>query len=310
MDESYQADASRYYAVGDLARAHLLVGDAGQIDPFSTVTAGRQWRGLPEDPLQTAVGILLANHPSTPRLRFPITWRLDRRAAEVARVFYPPEHVFGAAIADGARELVLERRRRIGPHDTIVDEVLDLAVDSGWAHLELPATEVLVSDPQTVEVIGALVSRLVSRAPMVRCEREPEWKPLAQARVAVGVSHNDQKDMVRARLDALGLSDVVVGTANKLQGLEFDVTVCWHPLAGQLEADEFHVDSGRLCVLTTRHRHACVVVGRAGDRELVEGLPPSTPAWPGLDDAVLSGWDVHRAFFDALADVRVGLDGA
>ena len=127
-------------------------------------------------------------------------------------------------------------------------------------------------------------------------------------RVAVGVSHNDQKDLLRARLDALGLGAVKVATANKLQGLEYDVVVCWHPLAGLPDADEFHVDSGRLCVLTTRHRHACIVVGRRGDRELIEGLPPSTPAWPGIDeDAVLGGWDVHRRVFDALEPVRIEL---
>ena len=97
-------------------------------------------------------------------------------------------------------------------------------------------------------------------------------------------------------------------TANKLQGLEYDVVVCWHPLAGLDDADEFHVDSGRLCVLTTRHRHACIVVGRRGDRELIEGLPPSTPAWPGVDeDAVLGGWDVHRRVFEVLEPLRVEL---
>ena len=70
--------------------------------------------------------------------------------------------------------------------------------------------------------------------------------------------------------------------ANKLQGLEFDLSICWHPMAGLDEADKFHLELGRMCVMCTRHRHACVVIGRAGDRELVEGLPPATPAWPAL----------------------------
>ena len=63
-------------------------------------------------------------------------------------------------------------------------------------------------------------------------------------RVAIGVSHNDQKVMVRGLLERAGLSGVVVDTANKLQGLEFDVSVCWHPMAGLDETDEFHLEFG------------------------------------------------------------------
>ena len=46
---------------------------------------------------------------------------------------------------------------------------------------------------------------------------------------------DDQKNLLRVRLDQAGLGQVVVDTANKLQGLEFDVVVAWHPLAGLIE---------------------------------------------------------------------------
>jgi hypothetical protein len=81
------------------------------------------------------------------------------------------------------------------------------------------------------------------------------------------------------------------------------VVFAWHPLSGSPEADVFHLDPGRMCVLLTRHRHACVVVGRAGDRDLLDDRPPPpTEAYLGWDpDPVLDGWEVHRAVFDALA---------
>ncbi len=61
-------------------------------------------------------------------------------------------------------------------------------------------------------------------------------------------------------------------------------------------------------MLLTRHRHACIVVGRAGDRALVEGVPPATPAFLGFDaDPVLDGWGVHQDVFEALAPFRVEL---
>jgi AAA domain len=148
-----------------------------------------------------------------------------------------------------------------------------------------------------IDFICELIRRLFARGPRVRCERNSSWTDLVPSRVAVGVSHNDQKDLLRARLDSAGRSDVVVETANKLQGLEFDVVIAWHPLAGTPDPDEFHLDPGRLCVLLTRHRHACIVLGRAADRQLLQAVPPTTPAYLRWDpDPMLDGWDVHRRY--------------
>lgn len=120
------------------------------------------------------------------------------------------------------------------------------------------------------------------------------------------MSHNDQKDLLQLALNDAGLSEIVVNTANKLQGLQFDMLVCWHPPAGLPDTDAFHLDPGRLCVLPTRHRHACIVVGREGDRELLDGIPPATPACLGYDaDPVLDGWGAHQAVFTALEPYRV-----
>jgi hypothetical protein len=306
MDESFQANAGRYFGIADIAPKHLLVGDRGQIHPFTTVEAGMQWRGLPEDPLQTAVDVLHANHPTTPAHRFPITRRLDGRGTVIAKFFYPADHAFGAAVADGVREMKLGRAIARDPRGRALDEGLSLAAKTGWAYLELPARQTLVCDPETAQLIFDLVARLRARAPRLTCERHPEGTDLVAARIAIGVSHNDQKAMIRTLLDSAGLGGVVVDTANKLQGLEFDFSICWHPMAGLDEADEFHLESGRMCVMCTRHRHACVVIGRAGDRELVAGLPPATPAWPGVEfDHILRGWEIHQSVFSALMRYHV-----
>jgi hypothetical protein len=310
IDESFQANSGSYFALASIAPRHLCVGDGGQIQPFTTVEAGRQWRGLSEDPLQTAIAVIHANHPDSPRHRFPITRRLDARGAALAKHFYPVDHEFGPAVADGVRSMKLRAARSLDVRDQALDEALDRAAISGWAYLEMPAMQTLIADPDTAELIVDLVRRLKSRNCTLACERESKGADLRAERIAVAVSHNDQKAMIRLMLNRAGLQDVVVNTANKLQGLEFDVVVCWHPLAGLPEADEFHVEAGRLCVMCTRHRHACIVVGRRGDRELIEGLPPSTPAYPGTNedtDDVLRGWTVHRNVFAALTPGLVQL---
>jgi hypothetical protein len=125
-------------------------------------------------------------------------------------------------------------------------------------------------------------------------------------RVAVGVSHRDQRDLVLGLLQSRGLERVTVDTANGLQGLEFDVTVIWHPLTGQFEADSFHLDPGRMCVLLSRHRQACIVVGRASDEDLLRYQPPLTERWIGFDvDPMTDGWEAHSEVLKALEQHRV-----
>jgi hypothetical protein len=301
IDESYQADSAKYFAAAGLAPLHLLVGDGGQISPFATIDDPGRWRGLPEDPLQTAVGVLRRNHPGTPVYGMPITRRLDARAAAVARLFYA-DLPFAPAVLPGVRALRLRRGVAANCRQSRLDQALELAARTGWAHVELPRRPVLQADAETVDLLRDLVRRLFARSPRLRCERQPQLAVLRPGQVAVGVAHNDQKDFVRTALDAAGLGEVVVETANKLQGLEFEVVFVWHPLAGLPEADSFHLDPGRLCVLLTRHRQACVVVGHMGDRDLIEDqIPPPTAAYLGWDpDPLLDGWEVHREVFAAL----------
>ena len=300
IDEAYQADAARYYTAAGVARTHLLVGDTGQLDPFSPIDDATYWRGGPEDPLQTAVGVLLRNHPDTLVHQIPVTWRLEPRAVPVVQSFYPG-HAFGAAVRPGVREL---RLTRPGPGSQVlapIDAALNEAARHGWAHVTLPGAPVLTADPATAVIIRELVHRLLARSAQVTCENRAGFTALLPSDIAVGVSHNDQKDLLRALLDSYGLHGVRVDTANRLQGLTFEVVVAWHPLAGATVTDAFHLDPGRLCVLLTRHRQACIVVGRDSDRALLEGIPPATPGYLGWDpDPVLDGWDAHEGVFRLL----------
>jgi hypothetical protein len=302
VDEAFQANSGIYYQVAEIAPTHLLVGDAGQIDPFSTAPGAVELRGLTEDPVRTSVEVLLENHPDTPRHRLPITRRLDERAVPAARSFYSHEHEFEAAVPAGVRTLEFATRLQRDPRQRELDAILRAAAPAGWAHVELPAAPALPSDPELVGLAADLVATAL--APdihaTVACERH-DPRPLGAERIAVGASHREQVRALRRAILERGIKDVTVDTANRLQGLEFDLVVALHPLAGLPAPDAFHLESGRLCVLTTRHRHACVVLGRASDRDLLNSLPPSGEAYLGRDDEpLLDGWDIHRRFFEAL----------
>jgi hypothetical protein len=153
--------------------------------------------------------------------------------------------------------------------------------------------------------VATVVRRLLDRGGAATSERSPDPTPLTADRIAVGTAHRDQAAAIRAALGELGVRDVTVDTANRLQGREFDVTVVLHPLSGRPDATAFHLETGRLCVLASRHRHACIVVCRAGVTELLDDHPSTEPVQLGVTVKFPDGWEANHAVLAHLAEHRV-----
>jgi hypothetical protein len=305
VDEAYQMRSDALLAVAGLFERALFVGDPGQLDPFSVVGAD-QWAGLSYDPSTSAVSTLLAHNPHLPQHRLPVSWRLPASAAPLVSGAFYPYTPFRSGTRHGDRRLRFGvRSDGSGP-----DRVLDEAAESGWGLLELPARRTPRTDPEAVQAVARVVRRLLDRGGVTVSERSPDPVPLTADRLAVGTAHRDQAAAIRAALADLGVGaaagrGVTVDTANRLQGREFDVTVVLHPLSGRPDATEFHLETGRLCVLASRHRHACVVVCRAGVAELLDEHPSAEPVRLGVAVKFPDGWEANHAVLAHLAEHRV-----
>ncbi|MGH3313937.1 MAG: AAA family ATPase [Streptomyces sp.] len=306
VDEAYQMRSDALLAVAGLFEQALFVGDPGQLDPFSQVGA-EQWAGLAYDPSASAVATLLSHNPGLPQHRLPVSWRLPPSAAPLVSAAFYPYTQFRSGTRPGDRGLTFA-----SPADgSAADRVIDEAAGSGWGLLELPARHTPRTDPEAVAAVAQVVVRLLTRDGASRDEHSPAPAPLTADRIAVGTAHRDQAAAVRAALAtsgtpaALRAADVTVDTANRLQGREFDVTVVLHPLSGRPDATAFHLETGRLCVLASRHRHACVVVCRAGVAGLLDDHPSTEPVQLGVTPKFPDGWEANHAVLSHLSTHRV-----
>ncbi|MFF0431943.1 AAA domain-containing protein [Streptomyces sp. NPDC004327] len=300
VDEAYQMRSDALLAVAGLFERALFVGDPGQLDPFSVVGA-EQWAGLSYDPSASAVSTLLAHNPELPQHRLPVSWRLPASAAPLVSAAFYPYTPFRSGTDHGDRKLSFG----VASDGSAPDRVLDEAAESGWALLELPARHTPRTDPEAVHAVALLVRRLLDRGGAATDERSAAPVPLTPDRVAVGTAHRDQAAAIRAALTELGVTGVTVDTANRLQGREYDVTVVLHPLSGRPDATAFHLETGRLCVLASRHRHACIVVCRAGVTELLDEHPSTEPVQLGVTMKFPDGWEANHAVLSHLAEHRV-----
>jgi AAA domain-containing protein len=301
IDEAYQMRSDSLLRIARLFDKALFVGDPGQLDPFSTVETER-WLGLNWDPMSSAVAVLLTNNSHIPTRTLPVSWRLPASAATVvSAAFYPFTGFTSATEAD-------DRRMRWNTrtfHTTDCDRVLETAAETGWALYELGHRHTLPTDAEAVRACAELAARLLQRGPVAVSELSPDPRPVSADRIAIGVTRTVQTAAVKRALRELGVTGVVVDTANRLQGREFDVTIMLHPLSGRRDATAFHLEAGRLCVLASRHRHACIVVARAGIPELLDAHPSAEPVHLGVPVKFPDGWEAHQSFMAHLARHRV-----
>jgi hypothetical protein len=293
VDEAYQMRSDALLRVAARFDRALFVGDPGQLDPFSTVDVDR-WIGLSWDPMQSAVAVLLRHNPELPVHRLPVSWRLPASAAPVVAEAFYPFTGFRSGTGPGERTLTFRT-----PAASPLDEVLDIAAAAGWGLYELPSRFTVRTDAEAARACADLAVRALARQSATTSEAGTGT--LTPERIAIGTAHRDQAAAIRAMLPPG--SGITVDTANRLQGREYDLTVVLHPLSGRQDATAFHLESGRLCVLTSRHRHACVVVARAGIAELLDAHPSAEPVHLNVPVKFPDGWEANQSVLAHLAGV-------
>ena len=302
IDEAYQMRSDALLGIAGLFHRLMCVGDPGQLDPFTTVDDAL-WKGLQYSPSRTAMGTLQAFHPEITPHQLPTSWRLPQSAAGIVSAAFYPFAGFGAGTHASQRALALGNDRS-GPDDSS----LDRAAAAGWAYVELPEKLTVRTDVEVASRLASLVERLLTRGADVVDELVPGGRELRASDVAVVAAHNDQVHAVRYALAQRGVDPdaLVVSTANKVQGREYEVVLVWHPLAGRRDATAFHLEAGRMCVMLSRHRQACIVVGRAGADRLLAEFPDTDPVFLDEPEKFPDGWEANSLVLDHLAAFKEG----
>lgn len=166
----------------------------------------------------------------------------------------------------------------------------------------------LPADPEIAYTLVTLAKQALGRRAVITSElpHETGGRRLSPAELAIITARTSQVAAVEPALEDLRVPDgVVVSTADRIQGREFAATFVWHPLAGATDASDFLLSTGRMCVMLSRHRHACVVVGRTGVERLLHDHPDDTPVIVGEPRPVLDRHDVHWHLVEHLHGHRV-----
>lgn len=250
VDEAWQATYADVAALGAFTDQIVCVGDPGQIEPVVRGSTAR-WQGQPTGPHVPAPDALLAAHDDVATVvALPHTWRLGQATTDLIQPAFYPHLPFTS--------------RRPAEHISVHGEPLP---ELFAAEVTRPASPV---DPALMAAAADSVTSLLGAAYVTTAGT----RPLAASDFAVVAAHVNQSAAIRSRLASH--PEVLVGTANQLQGLERPVTVAVHPLAGHPEITDFNADLGRACVMLSRHRaHLTVVTDSETRTRLLRTTEPA-----------------------------------
>jgi hypothetical protein len=102
--------------------------------------------------------------------------------------------------------------------------------------------------------------------------------------------------------NALGAraNEIRIDTPERWQGLERPVMIAVHPLSGVTDPSAFDLETGRLCVMASRHQAGFILLTRDHVGETLRNYVPSARQPPGRPDVVGRGHDAHLRFWEQL----------
>jgi hypothetical protein len=290
IDEAWQMGWADLMQCATVSDKFLLIGDPGQIPPVVTIDV-RRWETAPRAPHKAAPAVVLAD-PAFEPIRFvgslPACRRLPSESVDFVKPFY--DFDFEAYVPAGARSLGVpselpwgEQLRNGRP------QVLTIATPSHGPPIEV--------DPEIAAAAATVVGELLRWGTSVRLDGSE--RPLAPADIGVTSSHRVMNAAVTSALGARG-NDVRVDTPERWQGLERPVMIAIHPLSGVINPSAFDLETGRLCVMASRHQAGLILLTRDHVARTLLNYVPSAGQAPGRPDVVGRGHDAHLTFWERL----------
>jgi hypothetical protein len=301
VDEAWQMTWADLLTLRDVAPRFVLIGDPGQIPPVVAIDVDR-WEVSPVAPHRPAPDVVLDNpelRTVTRELYLDTCWRLPHDSVELVRGFY--DFHFDAQAEPGERYL---RARRTLDTASPIDRAIGKVATSSTVVLTHPSdTDGVVVQPDT-ELAG-VVARLAERLVDLQCEYSAHLEQrehpalLTPADIGISSTHNLMNAAIERALPShlRGANGIRVTTPERWQGLQRPVMIAVHPLSGIRTPSSFDLETGRLCVMASRHRSACFFVTRDNVGLTLDSHLPAADQALGRDDIVGRGHAQHTKFW-------------
>lgn len=309
VDEAWQMAWADFTLLGRVGANFILIGDPGQIPPVVTVDT-RRWDDAQRPPHRATPEVILADPSIHVRVfDLPVCFRLPADSVDIIRSFY--DFPFDAFAEPGSRAL-----KFAGSPKEQWARLLLILEGASMARVTIPTPEVgppLDCDHEVASLAADVAMSFLIGGCMTRHrDDDVNFEPITPSDIGIVATHRIMNHAIleclptEVRGEAFG--GIRVDTPERWQGLQRKLMVAVHPLSGVVHPSSFDLETGRLCVMASRHQVALVVVSRDHVGQTLDAHMPWAEQSLGCEDVVGRGHHQHTAFWDVLSTRSVHLE--
>lgn len=293
VDEAWQIAWSELMLLRNLAPRIVLIGDPGQIPPVVSIETDR-WETCLAAPHRPAPERFIDANPYLPLHALPGSRRLPSDTVDLVKHFY--DFDFGAFAAPGERFVHAKvdqspvGRAISGLGESTISTLLLPTDDDG------PPVEI---DDEIARAISDLVTKILDSGAVYSDSPQTAKKPtlLLPEHIGIVATHRSMNTRISNRLDSRVRNLIKVDTTERWQGLERKLMIAVHPLSNTTEPSAFDLETGRLCVMASRHQSGLIIVSRDHVQDTLDTHIPSADQPLGRPDSTGRGLEGHRRFW-------------
>jgi hypothetical protein len=221
---------------------------------------------------------------------------------DLVRPFY--DFTFAASARPDERFVRADARGRGRPVDRLIDRLRESSAVIATLGTP-PGGPPIEHDAEVAGLAVDIAARLLARRTRVGSDDDGQAHELAPRDIGISATHRAMNSAISRAIrsrQGRGLGAIRVDTPERWQGLERKVMIVVHPLSGVARPSAFDLETGRLCVMASRHRSGMVVVSRDHVWHTLENHFPSAEQAVGRPDVAGRGHTRNMDFWRALEE--------
>jgi hypothetical protein len=326
VDEAFQMPYSTYVQISCLSENFILIGDEGQIPPVVPIDASR-WDSSnypPHWPAPVTLDATMKTHGDKfLREGLEYCWRLPHGSVNYIKPFYARLGVDVKAVP-APEDRTLEFKNPLSSSNPSIIEALTKMADGSPVLVTVPddvAGVPLDADQSVANAVKETLRTLIQSQSVYSKLEDPSQKQIGTLKLSdiaicsskramnALIENSIQEVLAEApesvidqELKSTPNMGLRVDTPERLQGLEFKVFFAVHPLSNAEKPSSFDLETGRLCVMASRHEIGLIFFSREHILNTLDLELPNANQAPGLDDVTGLGHRLHRGFISMLKE--------
>jgi hypothetical protein len=158
----------------------------------------------------------------------------------------------------------------------------------------------LHTDKELAKHAAKLIQRLLKRDAKIRIG--DRTLALTPDLIGMCATHRVMNSALALALPSALQGRIMVDTPERWQGLERPVMILVHPLSGVVRPGSFDLETGRLCVMASRHLAGAIILTRDHVAQTLADVIPSATQPVGRPDVSGRGLFDNLSFWSTLQD--------